>query len=74
MKKEAEVPEAVQIEDELAGSIKVLEVTKKSKKRKERSETDPAAGFLYKYKEGFSNAVKYDLKMDFFFKSFNPKA
>jgi len=51
-----------------------LEVTKKSKKRKERSETDPSAGFLYKYKEGFSNAVKYDLKMDFFFKSFNPKA
>jgi len=69
-----EIVPTVQIEEDLAGSMEVLEVTKKSKKRKERSETDPSAGFLYKYKEGFSNAVKYDLKMDFFFKSFNPKA
>ena len=40
---------------------------KRTKKRKEMSGENGPGGFLFKYKEGFSNAVKYDVKMDFFF-------
>jgi len=42
---------------------------KKPKKRKEMEKTTP---FLYKYREGYSAAVRYDLKIGYFFRSYNP--
>lgn len=55
-------------------AMESLGISKKySKKRKTvYEEGGPSASFLYKYKEGFSNAVRYDVKMNFFFSSFNP--
>ena len=54
-------------------AMESLGISKKLKKRKTMyEEGETSASFLYKYKEGFSNAVRYDVKMNFFFSSFNP--
>ena len=39
-----------------------------TKKRKERPVDHSKPLFVYKFLEGFSNAVKYDLKLKFFLK------
>lgn len=35
---------------------------------------DITPGFTFKFHEGYSNAVRYDLKMDYFFRSININA
>lgn len=42
----------------------------KSKKRKDTS--DSMHPFHYKFTEGYNNAVKYDVKISYFFRSYDP--
>ena len=46
---------------------------KRNLKRKEM-EPGKTPGFLFKFREGYSSAVRYDLKMDYFFRLYNPPA
>ncbi len=44
---------------------------KKAKKRKEMDD-EKNTTFQFKYREGYSAAVRYDLKIGYFFRSYNP--